>query len=83
LLPAFEFVTGLLNFFFVRPEIKEQIGVRHDESLRCEAAGSQGAAAGEEAWSCQRKTYWWAESAVLPYPTSIKNTERDRLEPAA
>jgi len=27
LLPVFEFVAGLLNFFFVRPEIKEQIGL--------------------------------------------------------
>ena len=42
LLPAFKFVAGLLDFFFVRPEIEQHISVRHDGSLRCEALGSQG-----------------------------------------
>jgi hypothetical protein len=46
LLPAFEFVAGLLNLFFIRPEIKEQIGLRHDGSLRRGVAASQGAAGG-------------------------------------
>jgi hypothetical protein len=53
LLPAFEFVAGLLDSFLIRPEIKEQIGLRHDGSLRRQVVASQGAARGKV-----RLGYW-------------------------
>ena len=71
LLPAFEFVAGLLNFFFVGPEIKEHIGVRHNGSLRCGTAGSQGAESVRGRLGLENGGHIaWATSAVLAYPTS-------------
>jgi hypothetical protein len=61
LLPAFEFVAGLLYFFLVRPEIKEQIGLRHDGSLRREAVASQGAVGrGMIFWYADGRHIGWA-----------------------
>jgi hypothetical protein len=63
-------VAGLLNFLFIRPEIKQQIGLRHDESLRCRVAGSQGGAGVNELRRINVSYIGWAGSAVLAYHAS-------------
>ena len=68
LLPAFEFVAGLLDFCFVRPEIKEQIGLRHVGSLRCGVVASQGEPIGKaRPRYAEERHIGPAEGAVLAY----------------
>src|SRR5258707_10471943 len=47
LLPAFEFVAGLLHLFFFLPPKKKQKSVRHYQKLRCGEAGETKGAGGE------------------------------------
>ena len=68
LLPAFEFVAGLLYFVLLRSEIKKQIRLRHDGSLRREMAASQGAVRGGVRFCHARERHiGWAKGNVSAY----------------